>query len=80
MRTVLAAAAVSLALVAAACSDINPFYCDLDAQCIIDDEHGVCTAYNQCAFADATCPAPQLRYEESAGELADVCVGDEEDF
>ena len=75
------ALAFALALVAlSACSEVLPFECDDNVECELDDEQGVCTAYNMCAFPDLTCPAPaMLRYDESAGELADVCVGEEEE-
>jgi hypothetical protein len=79
MRAV--AFATLVALCATACSEVYPFECDGPDECMIDGEQGVCTAYDLCAFPDPTCPAPEmLRYDESAGELADVCVGEEEDF
>jgi hypothetical protein len=81
MRAVFAlASGLALAIAIAACTDVYPFYCELDEQCFDGDEEGVCTDWEQCAFDDDTCPAPQLRYHESAGDLADVCVGDEEDY
>ena len=64
-----------------ACSEVLPFECDESVECQLDDEQGVCTAYNMCAFPDPTCPGPaMLRYDESAGDLAEVCVGDEDNF
>ena len=74
MRWMILAVACALA----ACSDVGEFYCDENYQCELDGEQGTCTPYGLCAFHDATCPTPQLRYHESAGELADVCVGQEE--
>jgi hypothetical protein len=73
--------AIVLALSGLGCSEVYPYYfCEDDDQCELDGEQGVCTPYFMCAFYDETCPEPQqLRYHESA-ELADVCVGDEEDF
>jgi hypothetical protein len=72
------AAGVVLALVLVACSEVGPFYCDANEQCMFEGEVGTCVlAENLCAWPDTTCPAPMLRYDESAGDLADVCVGDE---
>lgn len=71
------AAAPSLLLLAVACSDVPPFYCDDDPQCRSGEVTGVCTFYGLCAFPDAACPDFELRYDDSAGELAGVCVGDE---
>lgn len=67
-------------LLLAACSEVGPYYCGGNDECIVDDVQGVCvTAYEACAFPDPTCPGPQyLRYDESAGDLADVCVGEEQ--
>lgn len=70
----------SLALVGlAACTDVGPFYCDEDEQCRSRGLEGSCTLYGHCAFDDPTCDF-ELRYDDSAGELAGVCVGDEDDF
>lgn len=74
---------VAVVLATGACSQVGPYFCDVPAQCVVEDDdgsllQGVCTAYFLCAFADATCPGPEmLRYDESAGDLANVCVGDE---
>ena len=70
MRAVL----IALALFVPACSEVPPFYCDEDDQC---GEIGTCTFYGLCAFADGECPDFELRYDDSAGDLAGVCVGDE---
>lgn len=82
MRAVLAlATGIAIAFAVTACSEVYPFYCEFDDECFDGDAQGVCTDYEQCAFNDNTCPGPDfLRYHESAGDLADVCVGDEEDF
>ena len=66
-----------LAVLAAGCSDVPPFYCDEDEQCEQDGETGVCTFYGLCAFSDDECPVFELRYDDSAGDLSGVCVGDE---
>jgi hypothetical protein len=73
------AAAIGFVLGLGACSDVGPFYCDDSAQCMLDGVVGTCVlAENLCAFPDATCPAPaMLRYDDSADDLAGVCVGDE---
>ncbi|HEU5061499.1 MAG TPA: hypothetical protein VFU21_33490 [Kofleriaceae bacterium] len=67
-------AALLAAILLAACSEVPPFYCDDDDQC---GETGVCTFYGNCAFPDEACADFELRYDDSAGELAGVCVGDE---
>lgn len=71
------AALFALALVLPACSEVPPFYCDDDEQCQDGGEAGVCTFYGNCAFRDESCADFELRYDDSAGELAGVCVGDE---
>ena len=79
IRTAAIAAVAAIAL-AAGCSEVLPWECDDSTECVVDDEQGVCTAYSLCAFHDDTCPGPSfLRYDESASDLAEVCVGDEED-
>jgi hypothetical protein len=70
-------AVVGLALLLTACSEVPPFYCDEDEQCEENGREGTCTVYSQCAFPDGECPDFELRYDDSAGELAGVCVGDE---
>jgi hypothetical protein len=71
---------IALALAPTACSEVYPFECCSHEECILDEEQGVCTAYHHCAYPDSECPSPGLSYDESAGELYGVCVGDEEDF
>jgi hypothetical protein len=68
---------LALLLLASACSEVPPFYCEDDPQCARDGETGVCTFYGLCAFPDADCPVFELRYDDSAGDLSGVCVGDE---
>lgn len=68
------AALLALALLLPACSEVPPFYCDENDQC---GENGICTFYGLCAFPDADCADFELRYDDSAGDLAGVCVGDE---
>jgi hypothetical protein len=80
-----AAATLAAALAVAACSEVGPFYCDDSVQCSFEDDDGelvtgTCVMeFFSCAYTDATCPAPMLRYTEvSDPDLAGVCVGQED--
>jgi hypothetical protein len=62
----------------AACADMAPFYCSADSDCVAHGETGHCVqAYEACAFPDKTCTTSMYRYDDSAGYLAGICVGDE---
>jgi hypothetical protein len=69
------AAAVAIAILAAAC--VKPsasFTCDSSAECTVG---GTCQpATGFCSFADGACASGQ-RYGDAAGDLSNVCVGDE---
>jgi hypothetical protein len=67
---------VVLAALLAACGDAAPYMCGVDSDCTVEGVRGVCTMYGYCAFEDMMCPSG-LRYHESAGALAGVCVGQE---
>jgi hypothetical protein len=69
---------VVIAATLVACADISPYYCEADADCFAHGQTGKCiVAYSACAFPDQTCTVSKLRYDDSAGYLANVCVGDE---
>jgi hypothetical protein len=65
-----------LVLGLAACGEPQPYACEGNLDCRLPGMQGVCTDFGFCAFADSSC-ASGLRYHESAGDLAGVCVGNE---
>lgn len=69
-------AAIALVALSAGCGRVSPYYCDGDEECVIGNRNGVCTIYQFCAFDDVACGF-DLRYHESAGPLAGICVGEE---
>jgi len=75
MRAVIVAIVVALA----GCSEVQPWECEDNTDCVRDEEQGTCTMYNYCAYPDDTCAGTMLRYDDTAGDdLEDVCVGNEE--
>lgn len=68
--------AFAVALALAACGEPTPFTCNDNFDCRLPGMQGVCTSFGFCAFEDASCQSG-LRYHESAGDLADTCVGSE---
>ena len=70
---------IGFVLALAACSDVTPWECEDDTECVRDEEQGTCTTYYYCAYPDETCAGSMLRYDDTAGDdLEDVCVGNEE--
>jgi hypothetical protein len=60
------------------CENVAPFVCTSDDDCLDGTRQGKCIfVYEVCAFSDSTCTPTKLRFDESAGGLANVCVGDE---
>lgn len=65
-----------LVVALAGCGDVQPFYCANDAECTDGTSAGTCTSFGFCAFPDTSCPSGK-RYHDSAGNLANSCVGQE---
>jgi hypothetical protein len=81
MRALVLALAITIAIAAgSSCTPVEPWECDVAADCIRDEVQGICTPYAYCAYPDESCaPAPHYRYDDTAGDdLSDVCVGNEE--
>jgi hypothetical protein len=50
------------------------YLCVVDQECVASNGgHGRCVAAH-CAYVDPSCPGSQLRFDETGGDLAKMCV------
>jgi hypothetical protein len=73
LRTLILASLIPASLLASVgCLRQTTFHCDNNTDC---GATGVCEAQGLCSFPDSTCTGSQQRFGDSAGSLANQCVG-----
>ncbi|MBC8068513.1 MAG: hypothetical protein IAG13_09280 [Deltaproteobacteria bacterium] len=71
MRAVLLS--LGFAIGAALACHGQDYHCDVDEQCVTDDQPGTCEAEGWCSYADATCDSGR-RWGPQAGADRDECI------
>jgi hypothetical protein len=64
---------VTIAVGAALACRGPDYHCDVDEQCVTDDQPGTCESEGWCSYADATCDSGR-RWGPQAGAHANECA------